>query len=166
MTGQPTIQPTTWTNVATAALCGAGFSWLYLTSCSSFGWDMPVVPWTAVVMYSIVAVSVVVLAITTHQRIQVRRERTDPRRAVTLLVGGKTALLGGAALGAGYAVVVIKAIGLLPASAPMNRVLFGGMATLVCLVLAVGGYFLERACQIPVSPDGNSQSTSGESVES
>ena len=61
-----------------AALFGGLAGWLLVVVANAFDLTPPEVPWTAPVGLILVAALVGALAYTTHQRIQVRRERVEP----------------------------------------------------------------------------------------
>ncbi len=155
MTGpaRPTIEATTGTQVAVAAMAGGGMTWLFLGTLQRAGQSLPVlgaVAWLSVVL---LAAGIAVLALRTHRAIQVRREPMEPRTAVNRLLLGKTSVLGGAGLGSAYLVMAVVAAAGWPAPLAQSRVLHAGIAVAACLGWGLAGWFLERACRIP--PDGN-----------
>ena len=75
-----------------AALFGGLAGWLLVVIANAFDLTPPEVPWTAPIGLVLVAARVGALAYTTHQRIQVRRERIDPSRAVGLLTAAAAAV--------------------------------------------------------------------------
>jgi hypothetical protein len=85
-----------------AALFGGLAGWLLVVVLNALDVTAPEVPWTAPIGLLVVAALVGGLAYSTHQRIQVRRERIDPSRAVGLLVLGKASALAGALVAGGY----------------------------------------------------------------
>ena len=89
------------------------------------------------------------LAYNTHQRIQVRRERMEPSRAVGLLVLGKASALAGALVAGGYFAYALMFLARLDAAAPRDRVLRSAVAVLAGLALCGVGLLLERACRVP-----------------
>ena len=68
-----------------AALFGAVGGWLVVVVSNALGMSPPLVPWTAPIGLILITALVGFLAYTTHQRIQVRRERVEPERAGSLL---------------------------------------------------------------------------------
>ena len=99
------------------------------------------------------ALLVGVQAVRTHRLVQVRREELPARKAVALLVLGKTCVLAGAGLAAGYAAVAAYFWSRQDAMLPRQRVLSSVVAVVVSVALAVAGAFLERACRIPRTTD-------------
>ena len=92
------------------------------------------------------------LAHTTHQRIQVRRQRIEPDPAVAFLVLGKAAALAGAVVAGGYLAFGLMFVSRFAAELPRDRVIRSGITALVGVALSVAGLRLERACKLP---DGN-----------
>ena len=90
------------------------------------------------------------IAWTTHQQIQVRRERMEPQRAVAFLVLGKASALGGALVAGGYLGYALSFVGRFDAEGPRERVIRSLVAVVGGVGLAVAGLLLERACQVPV----------------
>lgn len=159
MTGpaRPTIEATTGTQIAVAAMAGAGMTWLFLGTLQRAGQSLPVlgpVAWASVL---VIAAGIAFLAVRTHQAIQVRRESMEARRAVNSLLLGKTSVLGAAGLGAAYLVMAVVAAGGWPAPLAQTRVLHAGVAVVACVAWGVAGWLLERACRIP--PDDEDDTT-------
>jgi uncharacterized protein DUF3180 len=132
-----------------AALFGGLAAWLLVVVLNAFDLTPPEVPWTAPIGLVVVAALVGGLAYTTHQRIQVRRERMEPSRAVGLLVLGKASALAGALVAGGYLAYALMFVARLDAVAPRDRVIRSAVAVLACLALCGVGLLLERACRVP-----------------
>jgi Protein of unknown function (DUF3180) len=132
-----------------AALFGGLAGWLLVVIANAFAVTPPEVPWTAPVGLILVAALVGALAYTTHQRIQVRRERVEPSRAVALLVLGKASALAGAVVAGGYFAYALMFLTRLDASAPRDRVIRSAVAVLAGVALCGVGLLLERACKVP-----------------
>ena len=96
-------------------------------------------PWTAPIGLIVVAALVGALAYSTHQRIQVRRERMEPSRAVALLVLGKASALAGAVVAGGYLAYALLFLTRLDAAAPRDRVIRSAVAVLAGLALCAVG---------------------------
>ena len=109
-------------------------------------------PWTAPIGLILLAALVGALAYSTHQRIQVRRERIEPQRAVAFLVLGKASALAGALVAGGYFGFALMFLTRLDAAAPRDRVIRSALAVIAGIVLCVMGLLLERACKVPPSP--------------
>jgi drug/metabolite transporter (DMT)-like permease len=139
--------------LAIAALCGAVAGWLIVATANMFDLVPPQVPWTAPVGLVLITALVAVLAYTTQQRIQVRRERIDPQRAVTFLVLGKASALAGAIVAGGYFAFALMFVTRIDAEAPRDRVIKSAIAVMVGIALAAAGLRLERACKVPGSDD-------------
>lgn len=147
--GRPTIEATTWTQVAVAAMAGGGGAWLLLSTLQDRGLSLPVVGPVAWASVALIAVGIGVLAARTHATVWRRRDPIDPQQGLTRLLLGKTSLLGGAGLGGAYLALVALAWGGIPAPLASERVVHGGIAVLACLAWAGAGWALERACRIP-----------------
>jgi hypothetical protein len=132
-----------------AAIFGALSGWLIVAASNSFDLVPPQVPWTAPVGVLLIAGLVGVLAYTTHTRIQVRKERMDPQRAVAFLVLGKASALAGVLIAGGYLAYALMFVTRMDADAPRDRVIRSAVAVVAGVGLAVAGLLLERACRVP-----------------
>ena len=132
-----------------AALFGAVGGWLVVVVCNAFGLTAPQVPWTAPIGLVLITALVGGLAYSTHQRLQVRRERMPPERAVAFLVLGKASALAGAVVAGGYLVFALMFVSRFDAEAPRERVIRSVVAVVAGVALAVAGMLLERACKVP-----------------
>ncbi len=136
-----------------AALFGGLAGWLVVVTAEAFGVFPPRIPWSAPVGLLVFAVLVGALARSTHQRIQVRRERVEPQRAVAFLVLGKASALTGALVAGGYLGFALNFLTSLEAAAPRERVVRSLVAVVAGLALVAGGLMLERACKVPGADD-------------
>ncbi len=136
-----------------AALFGGLAGWLVVVVSDAFGNFAPRIPWSAPVGLAVFALLVAALARSTHQRIQVRRERVEPQRAVAFLVLGKASALAGALVAGGYLGFALNFLTSLEASAPRDRVIRSLVSVVAGLALVAGGLLLERACKVPGSDD-------------
>lgn len=150
---EPTVLPTPVRAVVVAVLTGAIVSQLVVGIARALGGVPPAVSVTTAVMFVLLAVVVGALAYTTHQQVQVRHELAEPRRAVNLLVLGKTVLLAGAAFTGGYAAYALTFVGSLDAALPRARVVYSALAALASVAVAVAGWYLERALRVPPSDE-------------
>jgi uncharacterized protein DUF3180 len=132
-----------------AALFGGLGGWLLVVVLNAFDLTPPEVPWTAPIGLVVVAALVGGLAYNTHQRIQVRRERMEPSRAVGLLVLGKASALAGALVTGGYFAYALMFVARLDAAAPRDRVIRSAVAVVAGMALCGVGLLLERACRVP-----------------
>ncbi len=151
----PTVHPTGRTALAVAALIGAGLTWIALSVAESFAWPLPTVPVLAAVVVAVLALATWLTARWTHRTVQVRRTTIEPARAVGLVLAGKAALLGGTALAAGYLVLVLRQLPNVDATLPRERVLVASVVAVLSVGLAVAGWALERACQVPPDDDSD-----------
>lgn len=136
-----------------AAVFGALAGWLVVVTAHAFDLIPPRIPWSAPIGLVVFAALVGALAWTTHQRIQVRRERMEPQRAVAFLVLGKASALAGALVAGGYLGFALNFVTRLDASTPRDRVIRSAVAVVAGLALMVGGLLLERACKVPGSDE-------------
>ncbi|HEX8509390.1 MAG TPA: DUF3180 domain-containing protein [Propionibacteriaceae bacterium] len=145
------IQLTALRALAAAALLGALAGWLVVVATSALDVAAPQVPWTAPVGLVLIGVLVGVLAYSTHQRLQVRRARMPPERAVAFLVLGKASALAGAVVAGGYLAYALLFLPRFDAEAPRERVIRSTVAVVAGIGLTVAGLLLERACKVPGS---------------
>jgi hypothetical protein len=143
------VRSTSPRSLAVAAIFGALSGWLIVAASNSFDLVPPQVPWTAPVGVLLIAGLVGVFAYTTHTRIQVRKERMDPQRAVAFLVLGKASALAGALIAGGYLAFALMFVARIDADAPRDRVIRSAVAVVAGVGLAVAGLLLERACRVP-----------------
>ncbi len=148
-----------------AALFGGLAGWLLVVTANALDLIPPEVPWTAPIGLILVAALVGALAYTTHQRIQVRRERIEPQRAVAFLVLGKASALAGALVAGGYFGFALMFLTRLDAAAPRDRVIRSALAVIAGVVLCVMGLLLERACKVPTEPDDSSAAGEDDDLE-
>lgn len=158
-----TITTTPPLALVTAALTGAGCGWLIVVIANAFDLIPPRIPWTAPVALFLIAALVGVIAYTTYQRIQVRRERVDPQRAVTFLVLGKASALAGALVAGGYLVYGLMFITRYAADAPRDRVIKSAVAVVAGIAMCIAGLLLERACKVPTGEDEDGEDDEGAS---
>lgn len=144
-----TVAPTPVRALVVAAIFGGLVGWLIVVTASAFELIPPRVPWSAPVGLLLFAALVGVLAYTTHQRIQVRRERMEAQRAVAFLVLGKASALAGALVAGGYLGFGLMFLTGLDAANPRERVVRAAVAMVAGVGLSVGGLLLERACKVP-----------------
>jgi H+/Cl- antiporter ClcA len=148
-----------------AAVFGGLAGWLVVVIANAFDLIPPEVPWTAPIGLILVAALVGALAYATHQRIQVRRERIEPQRAVALLVLGKASALAGALVAGGYFGFALMFLARLDAAAPRDRVIRSAVAIVAGIVLCIMGLLLERACKVPTEPDEDADAGEGDGLQ-
>jgi H+/Cl- antiporter ClcA len=148
-----------------AAVFGGLSGWLVVVIANAFDLIPPEVPWTAPIGLILVAALVGALAYATHQRIQVRRERIEPQRAVALLVLGKASALAGALVAGGYFGFALMFLARLDAAAPRDRVIRSAVAIVAGIVLCIVGLLLERACKVPTEPDEDADAGEGDGLQ-
>lgn len=151
--GGGTVPPTSPRTLVIAAVVGAGIGWLTFAGLDALGQALPGVPLAAALAIAVCALVVAGMAVSTHRVIQTRKQRVEPRRAVALLALGKTALVAGSGLAAGYLAVAIFFWPRIDASLPRDRVWASLLAAAAAIGLAISGFFLERACRVPRPPD-------------
>ncbi len=136
-----------------AALFGGLAGWLLSVTTAALDVVAPTIPWSAPVGLFVVGALVGALARSTHQQIQVRRQRMEPQRAVAFLVLGKASALGGALVAGGYLGYALTFVARFDAEGPRERVVRSLVAVVAGLGLAVAGLLLERACRVPPDDD-------------
>jgi hypothetical protein len=149
------VRPTPPRALAVAAVLGALAGWLIVVAANALGVVPPLVPWTAPAVVLVIAALVAVLAYGTWQRIQVRRERIDPQRAVAYLVLGKACALAGAMVAGGYLSFALLFVTRWEADGPRERVIRAGIAVVGGLAMMITGLWLERACRVPRREDSD-----------
>jgi uncharacterized membrane protein len=142
-----------------AAMFGGLAGWLLGVTTNALDLIAPEVPWTAPIGVILVTAMVGALAYSTYQRIQVRRERVEPNRAVAFLVLGKASALAGAVVVGGYLGYALLFIGRLEAAAPRDRVIRSAVTVLAGAALCGVGLLLERACKVPRQDDDDQPGT-------
>lgn len=136
-----------------AALFGGLAGWLLAVTTAALDVVPPSIPWSAPVGLFLVAALVGAIAWTTHQQIQVRRQRMEPQRAVAFLVLGKASALGGALVAGGYLGYALSFVNRFEADGPRERVVRSLVALVGGVALCVAGLLLERACRVPFGED-------------
>ena len=147
------VRPTSRRLLVAIFVLGAAIGWTLVKAIESGGGVAPTVSWLTLVAWGFLAGLLFAAARNTHQRIQVRRERMEPSRAVFLLLIGKaSAFVGALCAGvyAGFALSFLEAMG---SSGPRNRVIMAGAAAVVSVLVVTAGLLLERACRIPDDPE-------------
>ena len=160
MAEQPggSVKLTPFRALVVAALFGGLAGWLLVVTANAFDLIPPEVPWTAPFGLILLAALVGALAYSTHQRIQIRRERMEPSRAVAFLVLGKASALAGALVTGGYFGYALMFLTRIDAVAPRDRVIRSGIAVLAGIALCIAGLALERACKVPGEDDEDDRS--------
>ena len=151
--GGGTVELTPTRALVVAALFGGLVGWLVVVTANALDVQPPRIPWSAPIGLAVFAALVAALAHTTHQRIQVRRERVEPQRAVAFLVLGKASALAGSAVAGGYLGFALMFLTRIDADNPRDRVIRSGLAVLAAVGLALAGLRLERACRVPDDED-------------
>lgn len=149
------VQVTPPRALAVAALFGALAGWLLVVTANAFDVVPPSVPWTAPLALVVVTTLVGMLAYSTRQRLQVRRERIEPQRAVAFLVLGKASALAGAVTAGAYLGFALNFVARLDAVGPRDRVVRSAVAIVVGVGLGIAGLALERACKVPGTGTGS-----------
>ncbi|WP_350280622.1 DUF3180 domain-containing protein [Kribbella sp. HUAS MG21] len=147
------MRPTSRGLLVAIAVLGVAVGVTLVQAIEAGGGVAPTVSWLTLVAWLFLATLLFVAARNTHQRIQVRRERVEPTRAVFLLMIGKaSAFVGALCTGvyAGFALSFLQAMG---SSGPRNRVIMAGAAAVISVLVVTAGLLLERACRVPEDPD-------------
>ena len=158
-TSSGSVSLTPWRALLVAALFGGLAGWLVVVTANAFDLLPPRIPWSAPIGLVVFAALVGVLAWSTHQRLQVRRERMEPQRAVAFLVLGKASALAGAAVAGGYLGFALMFLARIDAASPRDRVIRSAVAVVAGVALAIAGLRLERACKVPGLDDDEDEPT-------
>ncbi|WP_432883147.1 DUF3180 domain-containing protein [Kribbella sp. CA-245084] len=147
------VRPTSRRLLVAIAVLGVAIGVTMVKAIESGGGVAPAVSWLTLIAWAFLAALLFAAARNTNQRIQVRRERMEPSRAVFLLMIGKaSAFVGALCAGvyAGFALSFLQAMG---SSGPRNRVIMAAAAAVISVLVVTAGLLLERACRIPEDPD-------------
>jgi hypothetical protein len=147
------VRPTSRRLLVAIAVLGVAVGVTLVKAIEAGGGVAPTVSWVTLIAWAFLAALLFAAARNTHQRIQVRRERVEPARAVFLLMLGKaSAFVGALCTGvyAGFALSFLRAMG---SAGPRNRVIMAGAAAVISVLVVTAGLLLERACRIPEDPD-------------
>ncbi|WP_238177418.1 DUF3180 domain-containing protein [Kribbella sp. VKM Ac-2566] len=147
------VRPTSRRLLVAIAVLGVAVGLTMVKAVEARGGVAPAVSWLTLIAWAFLAALLFAAARNTHQRVQVRRERIEPSRAVFLLMIGKaSAFVGALCAGvyAGFALSFLQAVG---SSGPRNRVIMAGAAAVVSVLVVTAGLLLERACRVPEDPD-------------
>lgn len=158
--GTGSVTQTPLRALVVAAVFGGLAGWLIVVVANALDLVPPRIPWSAPIGLAVFAALVAVLAHSTHQRIQVRRERVEPQRAVAFLVLGKASALAGALVAGGYLGFALLFLSRFDAATPRDRVIRSAVAIVAGVVLSIAGLRLERACKVPDDDDEDEPSGS------
>lgn len=160
----PSVSLTAWRTVALVALGGVAGGWVLYFGLDRLSLPLPVPPLLGAGVVAVLAVVVGWLAYLTRRAIR-RHEPIAPTSAMARLALGKTALLGGAALAGAYAGVALHATSFLEAELPRARAIGALWSLAACVVLAIAGRRLERACELPPPPPDKPDATPNDHTE-
>lgn len=135
------------------AVLGGAIGWTGVALIEHGGGVAPTVSWLTPVAWAFLAALLFLASRNTHQRIQVRRERVDPQRAVFLLLIAKASAFVGALCTGVYAGFALRFIDAFDAAGPRNRTIIAGLSAVFAALVVVAGLLLERACRVPRNPD-------------
>src|SRR4051794_38176842 len=133
--------------------------WLLGVTANALDMIAPEVPWSAPVGVILVTALVSALAYSTYQRIQVRRERVEPNRAVAFLVLGKASALAGAVGVGGDLADALLFFHRVGAGAPRGRGVKAAVTVVAGAAVCGVGLLLERACRVPRQDDDDQPGT-------
>jgi len=147
------VRPTSRRLLIAIAVLGAAVGLTVVKAIESGGGVAPSVSWLTLVAWSFLAALLFAAARNTHQRIQVRRERVEPSRAVFLLLIGKASAFVGALCTGVYAGFALSFLQAVSSSGPLTRVIMAGAAAVISALVVTAGLLLERACRVPEDED-------------
>lgn len=160
---RPRITVTAWHRLGLAALVGALLARTGVLLFIRVVGSPPTLPWGIVVIVWLLTLTVAELARSTRRRIHRDQRWIAAARGIRLLAIGKAAAWTGA-VGAGA--MVVHALGFVGqldvpfvdvgdtlSHVSARRALVAALTALGCVLLAVAGRILQRACHIPTDPD-------------
>jgi hypothetical protein len=147
------VRPTSRRLLIAIAVLGTAIGLTMVKAIESGGGVAPSVSWLTLIAWAFLAALLFAAARNTHQRIQVRRERVEPSRAVFLLLIGKASAFVGALCTGVYAGFALSFLQAVSSSGPRTRVIMAGAAAVISVLVVTAGLLLERACRIPEDPD-------------
>ena len=147
------VRPTSRRLLIAIAVLGLAIGVTVVQAIESGGGVAPAVSWLTLIAWTFLAALLFMAARNTHQRIQVRRERMEPSRAVFLLMIGKASAFVGALCTGVYAGFALRFLQAMGSSGPRNRVIMAAAAAVISVLVVTAGLLLERACRIPEDPD-------------
>jgi hypothetical protein len=151
--GPGRVRPTSRRLLAGLAVLGAAIGWTVVGAIESGGGVVPTISWLTPVTWAFLSALLFAGARNTHQRIQVRRERVDPQRAVFLLMIAKASAFVGALCAGAYAGLALRFVDAFSSTGPRNRVIIAGLSAVIAAAVVIAGLMLERACRVPEDPD-------------
>ena len=147
------VRPTSRRLLIAIAVLGVAIGVTLVKAIESSGGVVPTVSWLTLVAWTFLATLLFGAARNTHQRIQVRRERMEPSRAVFLLLIGKASAFVGALCTGVYVGFALSFLNAVSSSGPRTRVITAGIAAVISVLVVTAGLLLERACRIPDDPE-------------
>jgi len=147
------IRPISRRLLVALGVLGTAVGWTVIAVIENGGGVAPTLSWLTPVAWGFLAALLFLAARNTHQRIQVRRERVDPQRAVFLLLIAKASAFVGALCTGVYAGFALAFIDSLEASGPRSRTITAGLSGVFAVLVVRAGLMLERACRVPRNPD-------------
>ena len=148
------LTPTTSRQVWVAVLSGAVLGWFVLSIYTVTDSIVPVLPMSTPIILAVIAVAVWVDSRLLAAKVADEKREVSPTEGLVSLALGKALVLTGAALGGASIVYVLANIAHLDIPSPRQRVVMGSVTVVVCALLSVSGWQLEKACRVPRDPDG------------
>ena len=153
------MRPTSISVLIVAGLAAAAVGWLLLSLSYS---TLPELPWSPVIVLTVLAVAEGLLAQNTSARIQHKRgaPRVDPLAVARYVALAKASSLVGA-ISAGFSAGLVAWLAMEPTQAAHDDlpVAIGGLVAALALVGAA--LWLERACRVPEQPDTKDEGDPG-----
>lgn len=151
------MRPTRLGTLATVFFVVAALCWGVLRVLDSRGAALPPQPWTVPALLAVLAATVAISTVALRRRLAGRggARPVDPLGAARMAVLGKAAAHAGAALAGAYAGYLLLLLGDLIVDVRRERAIVAGVSTVVALLLAAAGLWLERSCQIPPEDDAD-----------
>ncbi|QCV88079.1 DUF3180 domain-containing protein [Acidipropionibacterium jensenii] len=153
------LRPTDRRAVVVAALCGAVVGWFVLSVFFLTEAMVPILPWSLPVILAVVAIGVWIDARVLSRKVHDPHREVSPTEGLVSLALGKSVVLTGAALAGACIVYIITFVRQVAIPYPRQRVITGSVTAVVCVLLGLAGWVLERACRVP--PDGEDRHLEG-----
>ncbi len=155
------LRPTDLRTAVVAALCGGVVGWLVLSVFVVTDAMVPILPWSLPVTLAVVAAGVWIDSRLLHRKVVDPHREVSPTEGLVSLALSKALVLTGAALAGACIVYVITFIRQLSIPYPRQRVITGGATAIVCILMGLAGWALERACWVPHDGDSDPEDRDG-----
>lgn len=158
MSAEPTVRPIGWVELATAACLGGAVGAVVKLALEQALGAAPAPVGTGIVLLGIAGL-IGAMARAAHQRLQVKKERIRPELALRWLAFGRTAMVGGAALAAWFALWALASWPVWETPLGKSRTIWSVVAAVGAVALLVAGRWLETGMRVRPSDDEDEEET-------